>query len=167
MAISMKFLKQRNGYSCGPLAIMNSLIWAGQKITYRAFYDKVFKKCKTDKDGTHSDDFEKALRCFSKKHFSVRKKIKNVSIEEIIYFLSEGYSIILSSIEIEGLTPQWLWNRGSSELEWHLSFWYKYKNGKFKCAQNKRGITRKQLEKLLENTYKKGQPEFWFLKRKF
>lgn len=48
----MKYVKQPDGYSCGPVAIINVLKWLGRPATL-ADLPKIQRRCRTDKSGTH------------------------------------------------------------------------------------------------------------------
>jgi hypothetical protein len=60
-----KYLRQRDDFSCGPIALMNVLKWAGYNITYKD-HTRFVKMCKCSKTGTFSDAFDDALRRYTK-----------------------------------------------------------------------------------------------------
>ena len=82
--------------TCGPVAIINALRWAGQKAPYSLSKSKIRKACKWNSGkGTRHTNFEKALRKFGGKYFSIRKK-KRPTLKEMRKHLSAGQAIVLS-----------------------------------------------------------------------
>lgn len=47
-----RYAKQRDGYSCGPTALINIIKWSGKPISYRASRRVWIRKCATTKTGT-------------------------------------------------------------------------------------------------------------------
>lgn len=147
----MKFYKQRDGYSCGPVAILNALVWGGALVTYSSHFKKISKKCKTTTEGTDSLDFERALRFYGKNLFTVRRRV-NIEVDELIDHILSGGAFILASVESPGMVSKWIWDRGSGATDWHLSLWHNYSKGRFRCAQGKRRLTPDQMEGILEES---------------
>lgn len=58
----MKFCKQKNKYSCGPIAIINIAKHLGLNLTYKKHYYLIKTLCKCDKTGTSIEDFENTLK---------------------------------------------------------------------------------------------------------
>ncbi len=54
--------KQRNHFSCGPIAILNALKWRDKKASYNSHYKKLVEQCNTTKEGTSDADLERVLR---------------------------------------------------------------------------------------------------------
>lgn len=48
----MRFVKQRNGYTCGPIALLNLGKALGLPWTYKSHFKQLVEACQTDKDGT-------------------------------------------------------------------------------------------------------------------
>lgn len=103
--------KQRNYFSCGPVALLNALKWRGDKATYDSHYKKLVKECKTTRDGTESAHFEKILGRY-KFEFTKSRLYKDVQVH-----MRNGGAMILSHLD--------------SENDWHFSFWYDYRLRKF------------------------------------
>jgi len=59
--MTKRWIKQRNSYSCGPVALMNLLKWLGQPVNYDKDYPEMFAKCKCNKEGTQLRNFVKVL----------------------------------------------------------------------------------------------------------
>lgn len=59
----VRYVKQRDHYSCGPVAIMNILKWVGVKFNYRDRIEVLQEACKCSPPrGTKHAAFDKALR---------------------------------------------------------------------------------------------------------
>ena len=61
MANIIRWIAQKNLYSCGPIAILNTLKWLGFPISYKQHYCFWKKKCLCTKEGTHQHYFQKCL----------------------------------------------------------------------------------------------------------
>jgi len=57
----IRWISQKNNFSCGPIAILNLLKWIGLSISYKRNYEKLFKSCKCTWKGTHQHVFQKCL----------------------------------------------------------------------------------------------------------
>ena len=67
-----RFIKQRDLFRCGPVAVLNSLKFFGKKVTYKDL-PRISKICKSTRTGTSSFNLDTALRKLGKNYFSVRK----------------------------------------------------------------------------------------------
>ena len=89
----MRYLKQRDRYACGPIAVLNALKWAGAKVSYNSHFNRIKKLSKCHLDGADYDGLIKAVKnyksifCVQENHF--------VDIGDIDFYLKEGGSIIL------------------------------------------------------------------------
>ena len=136
------FIVQKNGFSCGAVAVINALKWSGAKVSYTKFYKKVVKKCKTDKNGTYTSNLVAALNCLGKKHKIKAIKTKYKPYIKFFKGLEEQrYSLILIHT-VDG--------------EWHFSFWFDYDsiNNAFYSANLYDGkatnaVSMKDLKKLI------------------
>lgn len=61
MAKKTRWIAQRNLYSCGPIAILNTLKWIGYPVSYKNGYEHWMKKCRCTNDGTHQHRFQNCL----------------------------------------------------------------------------------------------------------
>lgn len=61
----IRYIGQRDQYSCGPLAILNILKWAGYDITSK-YLPNLRRYCKTDENGTDTKNISKVLERYSK-----------------------------------------------------------------------------------------------------
>lgn len=59
----MRYLKQRDQYSCGPVAIANAMKWAGSKESASKIRKRFIQECKCSPkhNGCYTDDLEEAL----------------------------------------------------------------------------------------------------------
>jgi len=90
----MRYIKQKDTYSCGPVALINALKWAGFKYTYKDL--KRFQRlCKcTYPNGCSWNDFTSAIRSMSKLMTTTRKNWPGIL--DINNHLREGGIIVLS-----------------------------------------------------------------------
>lgn len=58
----IRYIKQRDKYNCGPVAVLNALKWAGKKVTYASDFKKIKEACKSGKkNGTYVTALTDAL----------------------------------------------------------------------------------------------------------
>ena len=63
MPTSVRWIAQKNKFSCGPIAILNILKWVGFPVSYKKDYNFWKKKCKCNCFGTHqSNKIDKIIR---------------------------------------------------------------------------------------------------------
>lgn len=70
----MRYLNQTNRHSCGPVAVINALKWAGIKATWEKDGKRITKLCNTTKDGTLGGDVTVAVRKASKGKIKVTRR---------------------------------------------------------------------------------------------
>lgn len=93
-----RYVKQRDKYSCGPVALMNILKWGGSLLSYDDQRDPLTTLCKcTSDDGTKWGKFDQALRKVSKRHkgFTV-EKVRRPTLTEIEEHLRAGGALVLN-----------------------------------------------------------------------
>lgn len=124
--------KQKNDFSCGPIALLNALKWRGEKRTYRNDYQSLVKLCNTDKFGTYDSDLFNALKASG-------FKFKTTQLySQVVDHLKQGGSVILAHIDCSN--------------DWHYSFWYEYRFNKFYGANID---TQKSIKFVREKTMRK------------
>lgn len=101
------YLKQLDDYSCGPIALLNTLIWSGCKNISHKDLVEAEERCNTDKDGTYDSDLNSALRSLQFNYSVV--KPRNVNFKRMQDHLKLGGAIIGAYKETGGLK------------EWHYS----------------------------------------------
>ena len=61
----IKYVKQKDTYTCGPVALINVLRWAGQLKVNPKYLKAIKAICFTDKNqGTYSKEFDRAIKYF-------------------------------------------------------------------------------------------------------
>ena len=90
-----RYSKQYNYFSCGPIALLNALKWAGCNYSLKNDLKRIKKLCKLDNDGVLVSDFHSALKKESKNILKYKRYIK-FSINNMISHLNNGGSIILN-----------------------------------------------------------------------
>ena len=94
-----RYVKQRDKFSCGPVAIMNVLKWSGMEFSHEYLRDWAGGLCECGPpDGTAHKKFEKGLRQASKAYgrpFTVRK-VMHPTLAQIDEHLREGGAIVLN-----------------------------------------------------------------------
>lgn len=155
----IRFAKQRNTYSCGPVAIINALKWAGRNITYIKHFKKIKKLCYTTSEyGTTPDGITNALEHY-KKYISFERK-ELITLREIDQHLSEGGALILE---------YWFKECGNN-YDGHYSFIFRMNEKDFIAVNNMNEITVKKCNRVsLRNilSCKKyrhtGSPSAWLI----
>lgn len=60
----IRYCKQQDNFSCGPVAIINAMKWRGMKASMDTHLGVLKKLCGTDKNGTYPDDMGRVLKKF-------------------------------------------------------------------------------------------------------
>ncbi len=90
----MRFVKQRDNYSCGPIGVINALKWAGFPLSYQKHFRKIKKKCKTTRSwGTLVDRISVALDWYVGQIEYEREQL--VTYRRLLRHLKQGGSAIL------------------------------------------------------------------------
>lgn len=109
MVDTPRYLRQYNNFSCGPIAILNALKWAGRRVTYAYHYEQLAVDCglKADEDdyGTDNRDLDRVLRMHGKDYYTVRKP-KTPTFEEFEQHLKNGGSAILCYLHYDEEGPE-------------------------------------------------------------
>jgi|2_EtaG_2_1085320.scaffolds.fasta_scaffold00972_18 hypothetical protein len=88
---NIRYVGQRDSFSCGPLSILNILKWAGYDITSK--YLPILKKhCKTDMGGTNTEIISKVLSKYSQIKFECIPFIKIQDLHN--HIKNDGSAII-------------------------------------------------------------------------
>lgn len=92
----MRWLKQRNEYSCGPIVMLNILKWAGYKVSYKKDYKYWKEKLKCDRTyGTNTFRYMEAVSKIPNiKMYTCRG---NLTFRQIKKALSNGALVLLNS----------------------------------------------------------------------
>lgn len=91
----VRFVKQRDRFRCGPVAILNALKFFGKKCDY-SYLKRISNSCHCwGKDGTKSGKFDKALRRLGKRFFRVRRTY-NCSFDKIDGALRKNKLVIVN-----------------------------------------------------------------------
>lgn len=69
----MRWIRQRNKFSCGVVAILNVMKWAGRGATYEKDYAPIAKRLRLSRTGSCPKAFEQALSAV--KQIQVKKKL--------------------------------------------------------------------------------------------
>ena len=92
-----RWIRQRNDFSCGPVAIMNLLKWLGESVTYANDYKYWANKCKTAEYGTTLHDFVRVLYNLDGIKISPRN-VPNIGV--IDEALQSGKAVVMKSAYI-------------------------------------------------------------------
>ncbi len=92
-----RYIKQRDKFRCGPVAVMNALKWAGEDVSYVADRDRLDKLCNCGPppSGTNHPGFDRALRAAGKGIYSVRK-VRYPTLREIEEHLQNGHAVVFN-----------------------------------------------------------------------
>jgi len=92
MAKETRYIRQRDQFSCGPVAVINTLKFLGCNVTYKSLpLVQRLCKCKSP-DGTNPEDLEQALSVFG---ISFKRKIKP-SLKDIDNHIKNHGAILLN-----------------------------------------------------------------------
>jgi len=86
------YVKQRDKYSCGPIAILNAIKWSGIKATYSSHFKRVSKLSNSGICGIDNHDITKALNNYKKLKYRIKK---HITVEELEKHLIKGGSAIV------------------------------------------------------------------------
>jgi hypothetical protein len=71
----MRYVSQRDSYSCGSIAVLNTLKWSGMRVTYKSHMKRVNKLCNANISGILDRDITTALSHYKSLKFRVRRCI--------------------------------------------------------------------------------------------
>jgi hypothetical protein len=105
MAENIRWIAQKNLYSCGPVAILNTLKWIGFPISYKQNYKFWKKKCRCTEGGTHQHYFQICLNNIKNatiisKNLPTIESIEHALASEQIIIMKSSY--VLDKRKIEG-----------------------------------------------------------------
>jgi len=99
----VRFFKQKDSNTCGPIALLNVRLWSGQKVSFKKNFQECVKACKCD-NGTQRSNFTKALNQFKNDRYEIdthnyinlndlRSHVVNGGIAVLLYYpKKEWYS---------------------------------------------------------------------------
>lgn len=135
----MRYVAQPDDYSCGPIAILNALKWAGLDASLRESLPFLQFGCRTidpetphdlESNGTTDTDFDRVLRYVLKGKFRVRRK-KHPKLSDIENHCMGGGAVALS----------YYWNEGG-EFGDHFCFISGMEKGRFVIANDHHAKTK-------------------------
>lgn len=137
-----KFYKQRDSFSCGPVAILNALSWFSDKAIPYSYvkFISLYVKCVPIWGTQNATKMEKFLRLFGIK---VGRRVK-IKISEVDKHLDKGGTIILRYVRKEINDELFLG---------HYLLIVKKENNRYFCANNKNAygsVSRKTMIKYLK-----------------
>lgn len=153
----VKYLKQQDYVSCGPVAIINAMKWKGIRATRESHLKKIKKECRCDRYGTYPEDMAKVLKKYipSAEHIyepSIRlldnildlglaaiigySYLRNDKVEEAHYVFcigrTEKYYKLVNDVNLKtgDLLPKTISKKSKSNMFKMLSYkWDKYDEG--------------------------------------
>lgn len=94
----IRYLQQKDHYSCGPHSIINAMKWAGHEATKKNYFKKICKMCECSPKlgGASMENLDLALQHFQKKGmFKVCFRYVSPSIKMIDEQLAKGRAVLL------------------------------------------------------------------------
>ena len=64
-----RYLRQKDEFHCGPVAIINAMKWVGINASARSHLNQLSKECGTDKYGTYPQRFGRVLSKYVRAHY--------------------------------------------------------------------------------------------------
>ena len=103
-----RYAHQRNKFSCGPVAILNSLKWAGCRAAYREVIPSLCQLCECVRPkGTYHDPFDRALRAVAKPAGMHVRRVFHPKLAEVENHLEEGGAVILNYVYRPRIGRDW------------------------------------------------------------
>jgi len=96
----MRYIGQRDTYSCGPIAVLNALKWSGMRVTSRSHMGRVNRLCNSGIAGILDRDITHALSKYRKLKFRVRRYITMRQLDA--HLRRGGCAIISHEFVIDG-----------------------------------------------------------------
>lgn len=148
------YIKQRDEFSCGPVAIINALKWAGHDYTYQAL-PTIRRLCRCKDEGTHSENLTRGLEKLKKRN---KLKFKYNDLEyptllKIDKHLKKGSLIFLYRENNQDIGHYIFIN--SKKENWYSVVNYSKKT--------KGKMHRKTLMRLVKNRFF-DMPSVWYIK---
>lgn len=155
----VRFLRQRDEYSCGPIAVLNALKWAGLSLTYKQNFKEIKELCKTTKSwGTTPSNITNVLSqyieyiCFEVKEL--------ITLKDIEKHIKHGGALILE-----------YWFKDDLEFDGHYVFILEKDEDSFIIANGMIGdlalstCSREELKNMLRcKKYRcTGSPSAWLI----
>jgi hypothetical protein len=159
-----RYSKQYDYYSCGPIALLNALKWAGCNYSVKKDLDRIKKECKLQDDGVFVNDFHSAVKKESKDIF-IYKRYTKFTTDKMIKHLLKGGSILLNY--------RFVYEDYGEEIR-HYTFIPQVKRNKFIAINNNivnnkiktvGTISYDRMKKMIKSyrKYKLSFPTAWFL----
>lgn len=87
----MRYITQRDEYSCGAIALANAMKWAGERISWKESANSIRKMCRTNTEhGTWFRDLDRVI----KRYFKNVEFRWNLSLEEMDDHLRSGGAVV-------------------------------------------------------------------------
>jgi hypothetical protein len=143
----IRYCKQRDNYSCGPVAILNVIKWTDSNWFTYSMLPAIQSVCKTDKNGTYDNNFNNALKYFEQIDYFKVVKARNTHLTRIQEHLENGGTMIAA------------YKENGYKCEWHYAMFLfdthsqwtviNHSNGKelFTRHQVSRSLMHKRLDK--------------------
>jgi len=156
----MRYIKQKDNYSCGPVAIVNALKWAGEKTTYKNIKE-IKQKCNCV---SPSGMWHSRMTAYLRKNKSlVVTKIRespNIKIKEIDNWLGLNNIVIL---RYNMWVRQNIWAGHYIMISDKTDGLYKVHNIGDKSSLT---LTVSQLKYMVKDHLGKWPPDAWFIRKK-
>ena len=112
----MNFLTNSEDWDCGPVLLVNLIIWAESSDTFSETLDamrlRFIEQLETDSNGTYDDAMDRELRELGKSHSLSVRRHNTINHERLFRSMDAGAAVVLAHIDI-------------SE-DWHYSLWFRY-----------------------------------------
>ena len=123
----IRYCKQRDNYSCGPIAILNAIKWTESEwFTYRML-PAIQWVCKTDKNGTYDEHFNFALKYFEQLGYFKVVKARNTYLTRIQEHLKNGGAMIAA------------YQESKCDREWHYAMFLSDMDGQWTVINHSNG----------------------------
>jgi hypothetical protein len=156
----LRYTKQFNESSCGPVALLNAIKWAGYVATNKSHLRYYKNLCKYN-EGTYSKDLHRALKTVPE--LKIVKRSRSLTLCKLDKQLDIGNAVILTE-HVNWEPGHYVFVSKRTSCFYTVINYYSGKTDTFKTIKR---VSRTKMSKLLSQKSMHGdKPEAWFLKAK-
>lgn len=161
----VRYARQYNDYTCGPIAIINAIKWSGHKGTLKNDLKRITQECRCDRNnGTSHGNFDHVLRQYSRGRFTARRRLYPDFSDVVQHLAHPNCAVIINYLHVGEIT----------DAHYVLLLGGKAKNGRGLTLINSFSketrveINEKQIKEYLKKRRSargKMYPRVWFLQK--
>lgn len=151
-----QYIKQKDEFGCGPVALLNVRLWAGQSVTYKQNYEECKTTCKC-LEGTQRSHFHRALNHFAPNSYNVYTN-SNLNIKDLSnHIKTDGIAVLLHYFPDAWYSHFCLVTGRENKDDWVL-----INNDKNRLRQK---VSHNEMKKYMKRQFIDGVwfPKLWFI----